>query len=485
MIANTSGGERPSMFASTIIILTMLVGLVPLALGFGGIDRLRLAEILIPLFFGLSILDLCINTKNAGLFFPPRGNLHTLFLIAFMFVILMAFIRRPLLPSSLVGESGGGFKLYWGFVSCFLTYFIIVYWANRSEVAVERLMLILMYIVLTVTGLGMMQVLFGISIPGLDTPAWSVNYTAGSGGAAGSMRAPFLEVYAQIGFILALASVGCSGKVRLGLLAYFIICIYLGGGRATLVTTAGGLIVWFFLNRKYLLSFVLVLGACMSLVSMQLINQMVTSPQLKRLTQIGSLEESSEGRSHLFGYLIDEFLENPIIGTGYGKEYDLPYIRSGYRFVDTERLEHQVSLGSHTTHLQILKNLGITGYFPFIMIWLYPVYKLLGVAMARPGVYPAMLRRDAQMCIVFIGVMLVRMTVTGNGSEPRLYVFAAIMTGVISELVRHSVRKGPLLKRRLSDDSGDEKLESRFGSGAGRVRLQTPGNNHETARWRI
>lgn len=430
------------------ITLLMIIGLTPLQIGALSISGLKTGDLIIPMLFGLTIVDLAVTTKNPGLFLPARGNLHTVFLAVFMFVILVAFTRNPLLPSSLVQGSEGGFKFYWGFLCSFLLYFMIMYWAGRNSIQPTQLMVVLFYVVTGITVIGVFMLVTGMKVPGLETHAWNVQETRGVGGAAGSLRVPFLEVYGQIGFFLALTSIGCKDKLRLIMLAYFIFCVFIGGGRATMLTSIAGAIIWLFLNRKYLVTFLLLLGFGMSLIFVQLLHEIAPTPQLKRLTNIGSLEETSEGRYITFNYLLDEFLEHPLVGTGYGKEYDLPFIRSGRNFLDPERLEQQLRLGSHNTHLQILKNLGLAGYIPFILIWLYPLYKLLPVAMARAGEYPGTLSRDAQICIIFIATTLIRMIVTGNGSESRLYIFAAIITCVISQAVMRNAGTDALMKGR-------------------------------------
>ena len=438
-----------------LVFLTvlMIVGLIPIQISALG---LQARELLIPCFFVLTMADFSVRTKNLGLFLPSRNNAHMVFVALFMFVVLVTFFRNPLFQT--------GLKFYWNFLCSFLMYLMIIYWANRNKKTPGQLLVVLMYVATSITLLGIFMLATGAQIPGLGKMAWSVNVTQGSGGGAGSLRIPFLEEYGQIGFFLALLSIGCSGKGRIIMLAYFIFCIIIGGGRSTMVGTVLGFVVWLYLNRKFLLTFLFVLLAGMALVSMQFLNEIAPTPQLKRLTNIGSLEEKSKGRYIINEYLIDEFLEHPVFGTGYGKDYDLPLIRSESRFEDPEFIERQLSLGSHGTHLQILKNLGIVGYISFILIWLYPVYKLMPIAMARGGKCSWALSRDAQTCIIFVSAELLQMTVDGKGSEPRLYIFAAIITCVISQVVSHHAGTGMLPGRRYKHSVGvryKDRLEGR------------------------
>lgn len=443
-------GHTPKSRGGLVIIsLLMITALITLNIGSVGSDisKLQTGAVIAPLLFGLTIMDMGVRTKNLGLFLPPGGNLHTLFLVVFMLVIFFAFFRNNLTPFGAQDEYYQNVKFFWTFMCSFLSYFMIIYWANRNKIPAEQLMVVLFYVVTGITILGIFTLVTGLNIPGLETQAWNVREVRGAGGAAGSLRAPFLEVYGQIGFILALTSIGCRGKARVFVLAYFAFCIFIGGGRATLLSTIAGFIIWLYLNRKFLPAFLLVLAAVVALVFAQFLNKIAPSPQLKRLSNIAPLEQSSVGRHRINEHLIKEFLDHPVFGTGYGKIYDFSVIRSGRRFLDPATIEKQLSFGSHGTHLQILKNIGLVGYIPFILIWLYPVYKLMPIAMARTGEYPWAQSRDAQICIIFISTLLLRMIVTGNGSESRLYIIAAIITSVISQVARHNARPGVLQER--------------------------------------
>jgi O-antigen ligase len=424
-----------------LIVLTILAGLISFQIGSLNFFT---KHIFIPLFFCITILDFAIRTKNLDLFRAPRGNLHILFCFAFMWIILIAYARNPILPGFLSQGSSslkGGISFYLNFLCSFLSYFVIIYWTNRNRKRAEQLFASLLYIALFITSLGIFMLVTGVQIPGFTSYAWSINTVEGIGADAGSLRIPFLGVYAQIGFVLALTGIGGSGNRRLAMLAYFALCIYLAGGRTIMITTFLGVIMWLYLNRKYMIASLSIFLIGASVLFMPLINELAPNPQLKRLTNIGSLEETSRTRHLMNTHLMEEILENPILGTGYHKDYELPLIKKGNKFLDPAIVEKQLVAGSHGAHLQLLKNLGILGYGLFIMMWLYPIYKLLPPAMWRSSEYPEEISQNAQTCLIMIGIFLIRMTTEGNGSSTIHYIFLAITTIVISHAVVHDGKR--------------------------------------------
>lgn len=433
MRADATGLKAVQPASTTFVLVLMVVALVPFSFGFLGVNNLQIREVIIPLMFSLTIADCTVRTRNVGLFLPTNGNLQPAFVLTFMFFVLISYVRNPLMPSSVDGGDGG-FKLYYRFALSLMIYFMVIYWANRNQISARRLVDGLLYIALGITLVGLFNLLTGTSIPGLDSHAWSVSRTTGWGSDAGSIRAPFLEVFAQIGLLLILTHPQLSKAQRWGLAGYFFLCIILGGGRVTLISTVAAFVVWLFLNRRYLLTGLTILLAVLSIVSIQLINELAPSPQLARLSKLGSVEDSSPGRHFVFVHLIDEFKANPIIGTGYGKEYDVGLTRRGYRFETPERINKQLRMGSHSTHLQVLKNLGVLGYLPFIGIWLYAVVVLLPAAMNRERIFPREMSFSAQFSIILVASLFIRMIVAGSGSEPRIYIFAAIICCIISEV---------------------------------------------------
>lgn len=418
------------------LFFVMIVAMVPFAVSALGVSRLQIRELLIPLLFAFTFLDFAFNTKNINLFVLRSGNYIGIFIGLFMFMILISFIRNPLLPSSVTGsDDGSGFKGYWMFLVALLTYLTTIYWINRNRIPPDQVMQVLGWLVLAVTLVGMLTFTTGITIPGLSTHAWSVSETAGFGEAAGSVRIPFLELFGQLGFLLVLTRVAFNGRFRALLLIYFLVTIYLGGGRVAMLSTFAAIAVWLFLNRRFIMTGIVLVCALFTLLSLQVIQAIAPNPQLARLTRLGSLQESSEGRYFIMKYAIEDFMKHPLFGTGYGKKYNIGLIRSHGEFRDSSQINKQLSFGSHMTHMQILKNLGLAGYIPFLLIWLYPVKQLLPIALSQRRSPVLIYRFNAQFAIVLISVLLIRMVVEGNGSELSLYIYAAIIASLIDRVI--------------------------------------------------
>jgi len=420
----------------TFLFFVMIVAMVPFAVSALGVSRLLIRELLIPLLFAFTFLDFAFNTKNINLFMLRSGNYIGVFIGLFMFMILISFIRNPLLPSSVTGsDDGSGFKGYWGFLVALLTYLTTIYWINRNRIPPDQAMQILGWLALAVTTAGMFAFTTGITMPGLDTHAWSVNETEGFGEAAGSVRIPFLELFGQLGFLLVLTRVAFNGRFRALLLIYFLVTIYLGGGRVAMLSTFSAIAVWLFLNRRFMMTGIVLACALFALLSLHVIQAIAPNPQLARLTRLGSIKESSEGRYYVMKYAIEDFMKHPFFGTGYGKEYNIGLIKSRGKFIEGFFINKQLYFGSHMTHVQILKNLGLAGYIPFLLIWLYPVKQLLPIAMSQRRSPALIYRYNTQFAIVIISALLIRMIVEGNGSEPNLYIYAAIFASVINHVI--------------------------------------------------
>jgi len=427
---------------AVILMLLIPFALIPFEtglLGFSvpGIKRLKISELLIPLLFGLTLLDLALNRKDLSFFFSHRGNVLGVFVFIFMFVLLLNYIRNPLLLSSL-SSGEGGLRTYYGFFSGFLVYLILIYWVNRNQISVEQLLRILTCTVVAISLTGILVRFTGMDIPGLHGHhTWSVSEAA----AYGSRRVPFLELFAQVGLFLALTGLVFGGKFRIPFTIFFFACIYIGGGRTGLISSIVGIIVLLFLNRRFLLTAAVLAGAVLAFASIALIQEATTDPQVKQLTNIGALKETSTRRYYLYKFGLRDFLNHPLIGVGYGRSPDIGVVKVRGKLISAEKyVNKQLRMGGHATHLAILRNMGLIGYLPFLLIWLYPAKKLLGVAFSPTRTWSREHKQYAQFVIVFISALLIRMLVEGNGSELRLYIYMGICAAVINEILHAKER---------------------------------------------
>ena len=446
-----------------LVILT-ITSMVPISISALGIANLQVRELLIPLLFFITAADFAVKKKQINLFSARRGNILGVFVATFLFVILLSYARNPVLPSSLGSGDDIGFKVYWRFLNGLFVYLTATYWINRNRLAPIEVLRALFWVVTAITAMAMFTLMTGIPVPGLDTFAWNVNEIHAIGDAQDSTRIPFLEIFAQVGFFLVLAGAGFGGKLRIPMILYFLVCIYLGGGRVALLSSIAGFTVWLFLTRHFVLTGVIVISGILALASVQILYELAPSPQLKRFARLGSLEESSLGRYYIFKYSIKDFMDNPVFGTGYGKEYDIGYINVRGKLIEPELINKQLRFGSHTTHLQILKNLGLVGYIPFLMIWLYMVYKLLPTAMTLDKRQDRLLVSSAQFMVVLVAALLIRMIVEGNGSELRLYIYMATAGSIINHVIATRQRQTEALRRVQAD------LQKRPGDNHGVIR---------------
>ena len=418
---------RDVIILSTLAVLTM----IPIPLG-GAISG---NDIIIPGLFAFTLVDVAVRSKTLDYFFPGRGNLQAVFVSLFFFAILLSYARKPALPTSLLGVDSdmAGLKLYWRYFCCFLVYLTTIYWINRNRVPPSQVFSAYFVVSLVMTGLGILMVFTGLKLPGLHGHIWEVSSTS-----VGATRLPFLGVFAQLGFLLELSEARGKSKYRRWFLLLFAIGLVLSGGRAVLFSTIAALIVWFVLNRRFLLTGIGAGMVVLLVFSAQLLQEIAPSAQLQQLARVGdSLEQDSVARSFVFKGLVDEIAENPVFGTGFGKSYDTGLVVIRGKFVRADFVDKQLRSGSHSTHLQLLKNLGIVGYLPFILIWLYPVYRLLPVAMSTSRDYPAELSRCSRFCIVLTAAFLIRWAFEGNGSTTSAYVFAALFSTLVTHAIYH------------------------------------------------
>lgn len=436
-MSSFDAAKRPD--GSILLLAILLVtAFVPFALSMLGISRLHVREFLVPGLFLLTLLDFAVRTKNPELFFPGRDRLHLGLLLILFFAVIVSYIRNPVGPASIVGENSGGFKTYWRFICGFMTYLMVVYWINRNQIPVARILDALYYLALTVVVAGFVMLVTGLSIPGLDTHTWSVNVTEGTGSVQGSLRIPFLERFSQIGFLLVLINDRYGKRYRWPLLGFFLLGILVGGGRAGLLSTAVGIIIWLALNRRYLIASSIVFAGLVAVLMAPVLYELVPSPQLKRFVRLGPMEESSTSRHYIFKTSIEEFVDSPVFGTGFGKEYDIGLIRAEGRFFEHSNfINDELRSGEHTTHLQLLKNLGLVGYVPFLMLWLYPLFRLRTAAMSSSQSIDKSFKQLCQFCLVLVLVLMIRMVTEGNGSETRNYFLMAFLACAMAQAARY------------------------------------------------
>ena len=428
---------------SYVHLLIFFVALIPFSASVFTVKSFSVAELVVPLLFGITMLNFSMSSGNVALFQNERGNRIGLFLGLFMFVVVINYIRHPLLPTSLFGGSGdsvGGFKTYYRYMNGLLIFLIIIYWANRKHISAGTVMRMFSWIVVAIVAISLFVRTTGISVPGLDTFKWVGKTTAGTGLSAGSNRLAILEQFGQIGVFLSLSGAALfkSRRWRLVAVIIFLVTIYMGGGRVAMLSTIGGIMVFQLLRRRFLLTGIMASIVILGLVSIQVIHKMSPNAQIARLTDIGSLKDTSLGRYYIYEYGLKQFLENPVFGTGYGKETDIGYIRAGSEYISGAGVDKQLRMGGHTTHVSLLKNLGLTGYIPFIMMWVAPMLALRPVAMRRrpSDALEQSHWRQAQFVIMYFSAMLVRMLVEGNGSDLKFYVYLGIAAVILNEILR-------------------------------------------------
>lgn len=440
----TMSAEPSGKSTSLVHLLIFVVALIPFSTSVLSVKSFSVAEMGVPLLFLITILDFAATGGKVKRFHCERRNMIGFFLGLFIFVILLNYIRNPLLPTSIVGdsidESAGGFKTYYRYLNGSLVFLLIVYWTNRLEISAATVMQMFGWIVLMIVAIGFFVHFTGVAVPGLDSFKWTGKVTEGFGSGAGSTRLPILEQFSQIGFFLALtgAALFRTPKMRLLAIGVFILGVYLGGGRGAVLTTFGGMGVFLFLRRRFFLTGLLAVTAIFALLSIKTIHEMAPNPQIARLTDLGSLDESSVGRSYIYKYGLQKFLDNPLFGTGLGQDIDIGIIRTGYKFETGEFIEKQLRMGGHATHISLLKNLGLVGYIPFVMMWVAPMVAMLPVALAKcPKDFQGIQQwRQAQFVIIYFSAILVRMLMEGNGSELKYYVYLGLAAVILNEILR-------------------------------------------------
>lgn len=438
MTDGTIGGPWGSKPKGELVFLAVLIvcSSIPIALG-GGFTSY---DVVIPGLFALTLVDVATRAKTLDYFLPRRGNLQAVFVTLFFFTILISYARKPLLPAGLLGTESDitGIKLYWRYISCLLAYLTAIYWINRNRVPPAQIFGIMFYLALAMTILGFFVFVTQVKIPGLRGHVWELSSTS-----VGAARLPFLGVFSQLGFLIALTEASGSLRRRRLYLALFALGIFLSGGRTVMFSTIAALVVWLALNRKILLTLICAASVILVIVSAKVLQESASSSQVKQFARVGTLSEDSVLRFYLFEQLVEEIKSNPVFGTGFGKSYDTDLIVIRGKFVAPDFVDKQLRSGSHGTHLQLMKNLGIVGYLPFALIWLYPVFSLLPYAYRPSEDVPEELVQAARFTVLITCTLAIRWGFEGNGSRIADYVLAAVICGLVSHghSFRHRMQK--------------------------------------------
>ena len=177
-----------------VLVLLIPIALMPIGGEYLSVKRMELRELLIPVFFLLTLVDFAVAGANVRNFMLDRNNKLGVLLFLFMFVLLANYARNPLLPTSLAGEdAAGGFKTYYRFLNGLFIYLMVIYWVNRKGASSSHVIKAVAGVVLIMVCLGYLVRFTGINIPGLADHAWTVSTSEGMSDIAGASRVPFLE----------------------------------------------------------------------------------------------------------------------------------------------------------------------------------------------------------------------------------------------------------------------------------------------------
>ena len=359
------GALIPLFFVKTkqLIWIVILLVLVPFNIGeIANVPAFRLYELVIPLCFGAVLINKLVKGK---LSFKKNG----LNLPIFIFSLLLGihYFKNPLLPSNLLGleSSVSGFRWYYTFLLCLLVYFVIIEVLSGDKKRLYEIFGFILKLSIVMCIIGILMSITNLSIPGLsDRFHWSASRFDVRG--IKFIRIGFLGFFAQLGLLLLLSSSSnISRAPKYFCFILFILGIVLSGGRIIAASTGVAFLVWCLAKKRFAFFWIVLILGLFVYLAIPYISPHLPS-QLQRVINVRSLETVMAPRYYTYRFFFSKFLERPIFGTGFGKNFSIDDIPIEYKYRNF--IITQVRSGGHGTYISLLYTMGIVGLASYLWI---------------------------------------------------------------------------------------------------------------------
>lgn len=440
-------------WAFPAVVFLSLVDLTPGNVA--GIPNLLLREALFPLFFVAYLLHKLRRRQDLRLFSTPITSFATLF----AGVLLLNYIRHPVLPANLLGTGveQGGLRSYLdgagGIMALLIAFWSVTDYPSVSETGLKFLKSIIVFFV----AVGITAWLAGhpIRLPLLpeNSQYWEgVDFSYLYGGK--SLRIGQLQTFGPLLTAWALASLPRTpfGKVlRFAGIAGGITATFLSGGRSVFLGLIFAVCVYeFVLIRRQTWSDILLLAV--TGWTGVTIAQSVFPGQFARITSLaGGLAQQVPDRLVLYKVYWQGFLQSPILGQGIGfKPHMINFVPSllGANYVPF--FEQQLITGGHGTYLSMLYLFGVLGaavwfgLFISVLIAFYKAAKSRLKERSSLGLW-------ARMGFLFVIGLLPAYAVGGNGlNEPWFYLLSGVGAALIMTHGKEQLRLNSKTSRAFS-----------------------------------
>jgi len=341
--------------------IVVLVVLVPFNIGeILNIPSLKLYEIIMPSYFLIFILSKLVSRN----FFVKKIPLH-IPIFLFSLLVIMQYLRNPLIPSNLLISNStelSGFRWFYTSFLCILVYFLIIEILSGDKYKLIWLINFVFHLAVVMCFIGLIMCFLPFSLTGLNNMLACQSEKFNLRGIS-FFRIGFLGVFAQLGFISLLSfKIDISKLMKFFYSVLFIVAIVFSGGRTIFFSTIIVSLIWCIVKKKFLLVLIIILIILSIFVIFQYLKPLLPD-QLKRFIII---DYSNDPRYYTYKFFLNEFIEHPLVGVGFGKVLDIKDIPNEYKYKDF--ILTQARSGGHGTYISLLYTMGLTGLLSYLWI---------------------------------------------------------------------------------------------------------------------
>jgi O-antigen ligase len=319
-------------------------------------------EMIAPL-LGLSVFFTFLAKKDKLASSPLNIPLLFWFLLIFI-----NYFRNPLFLQDLRGDRATGllYRVFYFSLLDIIFYFSTISILKSKEQIKQVFRMIFIVTIITML-LNFIRLFLVFDIPGLNDQAtgWDITRQSTLFGYLARIRILGFIGLSCFLFLLCFRSLNFPKSIRFMLYTISILAIVLSGERAPFISMIIALLVFFLIKRKIAKMLSLAFIALTILVSSSLF--MHDLPLVAKRTFAFSLAEDSidagslAGRLNLWRTVLNVALESPIVGIGFGREWEyIPYT------MDPE-LRNVVG-NPHNDYLDIFMHLGIIGLLFYLSL---------------------------------------------------------------------------------------------------------------------
>lgn len=316
-------------------------------------------------------------------------------LALFAVVVLANLLRSATSPD--LGQDVGLGRVFYAYAIALAVYPLVYTALVSGALRFRRLLATLFALAVVISVVGVLAVALGVPLSLGNLRYSVVDY------ASGAVRVGFLETAGIVG--IALVAVRKLTPWRAAAALLFAAALLASGGRAAVLGALVALAAYLVLSGKGLRFALAALLAGLAVWALPVIE---ASPQVERLSDVGSRSFEAGGRAYIYNESVAAFADNPLTGTGLGAPVAV---------FETNRelasfYASQLLVGGHATYAALLKNFGLTGLLPFLAALLAALLGLASRARSDPL---------AAFFFIFLLAESIVLIVSGNGSDPVYY----------------------------------------------------------------